>query len=227
MKRFGLALAAVVFTLAGGPARAQTPPLGAEGAPPALAKTGGRRRMWHERESFLGVGGQFGLAAPTGLLGVGVSRIARHGLGFEVGTGIGATGLQLALTARYHQPIRPSFAVFTGLGPSVGVRGAFLPFRIEHRDDVPVAKSSLYYVAWVNGEVGGEVRINGGVFIRTSVGLLVRLAENVAGLCAGVEAGAENNPPNDGCDPPHWVTGSEYARQRVGLFLSAGAGVVF
>jgi hypothetical protein len=171
--------------------------------------------------------GQAGFGTPTGDLGLLVGWHAPARWSAEAGYGLGLTGHQLTLMGRFVGPGRRRITVATG--PSLALRGEGVGLPIEHRLDIDTA-GKVYYASWWNTEVGLEVGDagRGRGFVRFSLGAMVRLAESMSPLCEGVEIGRDDtNPPNDGCDPPHFAPAPEFARDKASAYLGVALGVRF
>ena len=141
-----------------------------------------------------------GLGGPTGFFGLGVGYHFTPEWQLEAGLGVGVTGYQLALTARYALPIGSSgqHGLIFGLGPSIALRSdATWLTGIEHTADVTIARAHLYHTLWLNAEIGWEGRLRWRLLswmptmvVRVLLGASVRMADNQRHLCDGADDSA-------------------------------------
>lgn len=153
-----------------------------------------------------------GFGAPTGIFGATVGWFATPELELAVGGGLGFTGIQASVLARYHLPVgdSPTMSWVFGLGPSLAFRSESLGFHIERAtDDTAIDEDKLYHTAWLSAELGWVARADWGGVLAVSLGAGLRLADNQRKLC--------DDAPDEGgdCNPPHFGPGSIYARAVV------------
>jgi hypothetical protein len=175
------------------------------------------------RPTYLRVDG--GLGAPTGVFGFTAGHAIEPPWAAEVGGGLGLSGFQLAVLARWYRPIGESQRhVWTAAaGPSVSLLGETLGFHVQHADDVTVEDGDVFFIAGLNVEIGWEVRFGWGGLLRVSIGAFVRLAENMSGLCPEETSGDLDGP----CGSPHFPTPPEIARVPAYPYLGFGYGWSF
>ncbi|HRE89736.1 MAG TPA: hypothetical protein PK095_11430 [Myxococcota bacterium] len=153
-----------------------------------------------------------GFGAPTGLFGATVGWMVTPELELALGGGLGFTGIQASLAARYLVPVgdSPTMSWVFGLGPSLAFRSESLGFHIERKtEDTVIDEDKLYHTAWLNAELGWVARADWGGVLAISLGAGLRLADNQRTLC-------EDAPDEGGdCNPPHFGPGSIYARAVV------------
>lgn len=164
---------------------------------------GGRRHMWQERDSFVGVSGRVRLLGgiQPDLLAVDLAYIPRQGLGGDVGVGLGIIGIHAGATLRYHQPIGRLAAPFVAVGPQIAVGGDPLRKRI---------------IVWASGEVGVDLRLKKGWLARASLGVLARVANSF-----------DPPPPPDPLSAGHYPTAEEYGALPFMPSFSLAFGPVF
>lgn len=153
-----------------------------------------------------------GFGAPTGIFGASVGWMVTPELELALGGGLGFTGIQASLAARYHLPVgdSPTMSWVVGLGPSLAFRSEALGLHIERAtDDTVIDEDKLYHTAWLNAELGWVARADWGGVLAVSLGAGLRLADNQRRLCDGA--------PDEGgdCNPPHFGPGSLYAKAVV------------
>lgn len=175
-----------------------------------LASTARAERTTVSRPWSVSMDTSFG--APTGIFGASVGWMATPELELAIGGGLGFTGIQASLAARYHLPVgdSPTMSWVFGLGPSLAFRSESLGFHIERAtDDTTIDGDKLYHTAWLNAELGWVARADWGGVLAISLGAGLRLADNQRRLCDGA--------PDEGgdCNPPHFGPGSIYAKAIV------------
>ena len=165
-----------------------------------------------------------GFGAPTGIFGATVGWMVTPEIELALGGGLGFTGIQASLAARYFLPVgdSPTMSWVFGLGPSLAFRSESLGFHIERKtDDTVIDEDKLYHTAWLNAELGWVARADWGGVLAISLGAGLRLADNQRTLC-------EDAPDEGGdCNPPHFGPGSIYARAVVLPSLSMRFGWAF
>jgi hypothetical protein len=135
-----------------------------------------------------------GVGLPTGYYGLAGGYAVHPDITIEGGVGRGSTGLQLALLARHYHLVRsPDNFVTVGGGPSLSLLSKTLGGDIPSRPDAPLPDGT-FYLTGVNLEVGHEIRTSWGGFYRLTVGLFVRVKEDMTQICEGAPEGGQCNP---------------------------------
>ena len=177
--------------------------LPAAAAAAAPTAHGGRRHMWQERDSFVGVSGRVRLQGgmQPDLLAIDLAYVPRQGLGGDVGVGLGIVGVHAGANLRYHPPIGRLVAPFVAVGPQIAVGGDPLSKRM---------------IVWAGGEVGVDLRLKKGWFARASFGLLARVANSF-----------DPPPPAGARSTGHYPSAEEYGAHRFMPSFSLAFGPVF
>ncbi|HEU4614301.1 MAG TPA: hypothetical protein VFS15_19535 [Kofleriaceae bacterium] len=167
-----------------------------------------------------------GLGSPEGYYGGAVGFTVHPALTVEAGVGSGETGLQLALLARHYDVVHaPDQYLTFAAGPSLALLNRSLVGDWPSRPDMPDGRPGTFYLAGMNVEVGSEVRRAWGGMFRASVGLFVKLAENITQLCDGAPPGGDCNPPM--VDNSFSVHAAKVASWSVFPYASIGVGFAF
>lgn len=126
-----------------------------------------------------------GFGTPSGIFGAGVQHHFTPEWAGYVGGGLGFTGVQLGLQARYSIGLgsRGSHSLVLGLGPSIGFRSESMGFHIEHRAEDTVDPDKLFFTTWLDAEIAWELRAHIGITVRVVLGVGIRLADNQGDLC--------------------------------------------
>lgn len=192
-------------------------------ASPHSAMALARPVSFHSQPRFE-VMAEVGIGSPTGLLGARVGYTNGTRWGLEVGGGVGLTGYQTSLMGRLYQRVGRKLAFSLGAGPSLALNGPRVGRSIEHLESIDTS-GQLYYASWFNAEGAMELRFsNHGLFFRGAIGVNITMKENMAALCRGVAWNADNNPPNEGCAPPHTPSGPEYVARPANPYLTGTVG---
>lgn len=171
-----------------------------------------------------------GMGAPTGYFGMTAGYTLPNRLwAIEAGGGIGSTGMQMALQAKYYLPLSDSAIQYWTLqaGPSLGLIGKPIGFAVPHKDGIAVTDSDLFYVLWLHAGVGYELRGQWGGLLRFSLGAMVNVANNQAPLCRDVDTVTMGAPGAGSCTSLHIPLGPEVARKLVLPWLSFAYGYAF
>ena len=148
-------------------------------------------------------------------LGVHYGYVFRAPFAWEVDVGLGPLGYTAAGLARYHLLVGDGghFFVSAGFGPVAALKSEWLGNKIEHHQDVLLARRGLYYFLGLHPELSAEIRSPSNVIARLSVGGYFRLAENLSPLCQGPRPTAES-----GCAPRDGRSGAQIADAGRHLF---------
>jgi hypothetical protein len=165
-----------------------------------------------------------GFGGPTGLFGGSVAWHVTLDLEVALSGGLGFTGIQAALTARWAWALggSPTMSWVVGAGPSLAFRSESLGFNIERATPTTtIDPNRLYHTVWLNAETGFVARADWGGILRILVGVQVRVADNQGGLCDGA--------PEEGgdCNPMHFGPGAIFARAPLLPYLVVGLGWAF
>jgi hypothetical protein len=166
-----------------------------------------------------------GFGAPTGIFGLSIGRTVAPGWAVELGGGLGASGLQLALLGRWQRPIGESTrqSWFLSGGPSVSLIGEPLGIHVPAADGVVVDDDEIFTIVGVNVEIGWEFRAGWGGLLRFAVGGFARVHETMSPLCP---RGASSDEGSD-CFSMHLPNGPDVARIPAYPYLSFGYGWSF
>ncbi len=197
------------------------PPPASEPAAPVVAP----RDLIEERPLQILI--ETGLGNPAGVFGASVGYHLAKGATVELHGGLSYTGYQVGVLARgrWSNALR-SHSFTLGVGPSVGLRGEPLGLYMPSAPGIEVDPDTIYYIAWLNAELGYEHRWPWGGVLHTGVGLALRIAENQTQLCEGVDF---SNLDYDagGCVPRHAPSSPELASRWGIPFISFGYGHAF
>jgi hypothetical protein len=167
-----------------------------------------------------------GLGSPEGYYGGGVGFAVHPAVTLEAGVGNGETGLQLALLARHYYLVRaPDQYLTVAAGPSLSLLNQALGGDLPTRPDLPEGRAGTFYLAGMNVEIGSEVRRAWGGLFRASVGLFVKLDENMTQLCEGAPEGGDCNPPM--LDNSFSIHAAKVASWALFPYASIGVGFSF
>jgi hypothetical protein len=166
-----------------------------------------------------------GLGAPTGYYGLAAGHAVHPSLTIEGGVGRGSTGLQLALLARHYHLVRsPDNYLTAAIGPSLSLLGKTLGGDIPSRPDQPLPDGT-FYLTGINVEVGHEIRVPWGGIYRLTLGMFVRVKQNMTQICEGAPVGGQCNP--EPVDNSFDVHASKVASWRFFPYVGLGFGYAF
>jgi hypothetical protein len=121
---------------------------------------------------------QLGLGAPLGLAG-GAVEIAGDRLALSAGGGLGVSGPQVAVTARYRFRLARIFNISVGAGVSAGPYEWVEPLVFDNP-----ARKHWDTAFWANGELGFEIGWPIGFHARPFLGV-GSILNRQAGVCVG------------------------------------------
>lgn len=153
---------------------------------PATATAGDFGAEQDGHESRLRLMGSMGVASAIGEMGGTLTYSPRPEFQFELGTGIGYSGVQLSLMPKLAIGVR-NHRLLIGVGPSLGVGSNPKP-----------AQTCISY--WLNADVGYEYRSPGGFSFLMAVGVFRGLAGEIPGGTPGVTEPGEAVRPEPASD---------------------------
>jgi hypothetical protein len=166
-----------------------------------------------------------GFGAPTGIFGFSVGRTVAAPWAVELGGGLGASGVQIALLGRWQRPLGRSTlqSWFVSAGPSVSLIGEPIGVHVPAAEGVSVDGDEIYYIVGGNLEIGWELRGGWGGLLRVAVGGFLRVAETMSPLCPEGASSEEGS----GCFSGHLPSGPDVARIPAYPYFTFGYGWSF
>lgn len=166
-----------------------------------------------------------GLGDPTGYYGVDLGYAVHQDVSLEAGVGRGSTGLQLALLARHYHRVGPPDNYLTfAAGPSLSLLSKTLGGDIPSRPDRPLPDGT-FYLTGVNLELGHEIRTTWGGVYRLSLGMFVRVKQDMTTICDGAPVGGQCNP--EPVDNSFDIHAAKVASWRFFPYVGLGFGYAF